>query len=151
MIQDIFAYLNAHMDAIVKLIACFGVLFEIAPIKINPISSLLKWIGNNLNSEPNKKIDELSARLTKLDETVEENRKKDLKMRISDFASDLRHNQIKSESQFDSIVDLCDEYLDHGWNSKVKLDARFIKDQYNDLGYKVKAGKVKMENDNIVQ
>ena len=50
-----------------------------------------------------------------------------MKIHISNFANDLRYGVRKSESQFIAIIELCDEYLDNNWNSKVRLDAEFIK------------------------
>jgi len=111
---------------------------EITPIKINPLSSLAKKIGKALNNDVNTKIDKLTEEFVALKTKTEEQRKKELRIHISNFASDLRHGMRKSESQFIAIIELCDEYLNNKWNSKVKLDAEFIKDEYLRLGNKVK-------------
>lgn len=139
------------INTILLILAGLGVVVEVTPIKINPISSLLKWLGRALNVETTKnilhiheKVDELSKRIEKLDFDEKENRRKYLLVAISNFATDLRHNVVKSESQFLSIIELCDEYISKGYNSKIKLDAQFIKEEYLKIGNKVKKGEIKM-------
>lgn len=127
---------NATEGAVI--VAILSVLIEITPIKINPLSIIFKKLGAALNSNINEKVDELSKKLDNLDNYVKTNRKTELRRHISNFASDLRHNVPKSESQFIAIIELCDEYLNNKWNSKVKLDAEFIKEEYLKLGKKVK-------------
>lgn len=87
---------------------------------------------------------DINHRLNKLEEYVVENHKKELRIQISNFASDLRHNVPKSESQFIAIIQLCDEYLENKWNSKVKLDAEFIKNEYLKIGEKIKKEEIKI-------
>ena len=139
------------INTILLILAGLGVVVEVTPIKINPISSLLKWLGKALNIETTKNILELHDKLNhvtnkveKLEDVTKENRKKYLQIAISDFASDLRHNQIKSESQFISIIELCNEYRSKGYNGKIKLDAQFIESEYLKLSSRVQEGKIKM-------
>lgn len=125
--------------------AMLSVFIEISPIKVNPLSYLFKKFGKAINSDVNFKIDKLTTEINMLKSTAEENRKKELKIHISNFASDLRHNIVKSESQFIAIIELCDEYINNNWNSKVRMDAEFIKDEYLRLGKKVKKNEVYMK------
>lgn len=134
-----------HVKDFISILALFGIAIEITPIKINPLSYLFKKIGKAINSDLNNEVKELSQKLIVLDEYVKENHKKELRIQISNFASDLRHGDIKSESQFIAIIELCDEYLSNKWNSKVKLDAQFIKEEYIRLGHAVQSGKLKMK------
>lgn len=130
---------------IASILAILGIVVEITPIRINPLSYLFKKIGRAINSDLNEEVKELSNKLNVLDEYAKENHKKELRIQISNFASDLRHGAVKSESQFIAIIELCDEYLDNKWNSKVKLDAQFIKEEYIRLGHAVLNGKFRKE------
>lgn len=118
--------------------AILSVFVEIIPIKVSPLSYLFKKFGKAINADVNSKVDKLTDEVSNLKNTTQENRRKELKIHISNFASDLRHGIRKSESQFIAIIELCDEYLNNNWNSKVRLDAEFIKDEYLRLGEKVK-------------
>lgn len=135
--KELLNILFKHSKELAAIITIIGVLIEITPIKINPISYILKKIGNMMNAD-------INHRLNKLEEYVVENHKKELRIQISNFASDLRHNVPKSESQFIAIIQLCDEYLENKWNSKVKLDAEFIKNEYLKIGEKIKKEEIKI-------
>ena len=135
--KELYLLITSNSKDIVTFIAILSVFFEIVPIKFSPISSFLKWLGKKINAD-------INARVVKLEDTVAKNHKQELRIQISNFASDLRHNVPKSESQFVAIIQLCDEYLGHEWNSKVKLDAQFIKDEYLKIGNKIKIEKIKI-------
>lgn len=122
------------LSAVAVILSTF---IEISPVKINPLSYLFKKFGKAINSEVNTKVDKLTTELTTLKIVTEENRRKELKIHISNFANDLRYGVRKSESQFIAIIELCDEYLDNNWNSKVRLDAEFIKEEYVRLSKKI--------------
>lgn len=130
------------------IVSFLSVFIEICPVKVNPLSCLFKKFGKALNSEVNLKIDKVTEEVKKLKAVTEENRKKELRIHISNFASDLRHGIRKSESQFIAIIGLCDEYLGNQWNSKVKLDAEFIKEEYMRLGNKVKKHEIYIKEGN---
>lgn len=135
--RELLNILFKNSKELAAIITIISVLIEITPIRLNPISYLLKKIGNMMNAD-------INHRLNKLEEYVIENHKKELRIQISNFASDLRHNVPKSESQFIAIIQLCDEYLENKWNSKVKLDAEFIKNEYLKIGEKIKKEEIKI-------
>ena len=135
--DEIINYCLKHFNDILAILAMCGIVVEITPIKINPISYVLKKAGNIINAEINAKVDNLEAYVNKP-------HKQELRIQISNFASDLRHNEPKSESQFIAIIELCDEYLANKWNSKVKLDAEFIKSEYLKIGQRIKNEDIKL-------
>lgn len=135
--NEIVNYVIKHFNDLLAIMAMFGIVVEITPVKINPISYVLKKAGNIINADINAKVD-------RLENYVTENHKQELRIQISNFASDLRHNEPKSESQFIAIIQLCDEYLANKWNSKVKLDAEFIKSEYQKIGQRIKNEDIKL-------
>lgn len=135
--NEIIDYIIKHYDDLLALFATLGIVIEVTPIKWNPVSYFLGKVGNIINADINNKVDKLEAYVTKT-------RKQELRIQISNFASDLRHNEPKSESQFIAIIELCDEYLANKWNSKVKLDAEFIKSEYLKIGQKIKNEKIEL-------
>lgn len=136
--KEILNLIFSNATQLTSVIAIISILVEITPIKINPLSFIFRKIGEAFNSDVNTKVDTLAKKLDALDGYVKTNRRTELRCQISNFASDLRHNVPKSESQFIAIIELCDEYLANKWNSRIKLDAEFIKSEYLRLGYKVK-------------
>ena len=119
----------------------FGIAIETSPkIKWNPYSELFKFIGKRVNEETNTKVENLTTKVNNIENKLHEDKKKEYSIMISNFASDLKHGVIKSESQFVAIIELCDEYVANGWNGKIKLDTAFIKEEYIRFANKVKNG-----------
>lgn len=111
-------------------------------VKFHPIS----WLFGN--EEMRKKINNINDTVFILSQKIDElgiceleHYRKQAKLFISSFATDLRRAKkeninpldIKSETEFISIVDLCNEYCNKNWNSKVKHDAEYIKQVYEML------------------
>ena len=97
-------------------------LIEVVPIKISPI----EFVGKKLNKSTNEKLD-------KLDKKIEDYHQEDAKILISDFVQDIKNGETKSETQWIAMLNFVNEYINKGWNSKVKQDAIFIEREYQKL------------------
>ena len=97
-------------------------LIEVVTIKFSPI----EFVGKKLNKSTNEKLD-------KLDKKIEDYHQEDAKILISDFVQDIKNGETKSETQWIAMLNFVNEYIDKGWNSKVKQDAIFIESEYRKL------------------
>lgn len=97
-------------------------LIEIVPIKLSPI----EFIGKKLNKATNEKLDNLNKK-------IEDYHQEDAKILISDFVQDIKNGETKSETQWIAMLNFVNEYINKGWNSKVKQDAIFIEREYQKL------------------
>ena len=102
---------------IVQICLVLSVFIQIAPIKINPWSHLFKWIGKLINSESDKKIDEvikkvdlLKQELTEAQKSIDENEKDRIRWEILDFATSCRNGQQHTQDEFLHIITLNDKY-----------------------------------------
>ena len=139
--MQILNFIFHNFSDIFVLLGMFGVVIEATPkIKINPYSAILKFVGKKVNEETNTKVENLTTKVNNIENKLHEDKKKEYSIMISNFASDLKHGVIKSESQFNAIVELCDEYIKNGWNGKIKLDSMFIQEEYIRFANKVKNG-----------
>lgn len=115
LLKDYFALLD--FKDIVSLIFTFGILLisaiQIAPIKINPWNAILRWIGNNINQETNKKIDTLEKKIDTHIEKYNKQRVDDMRNTILVFANECSRGIIHSKEQFRFIVSKCDEYEEY--------------------------------------
>lgn len=61
--------------------AVASIFIQITPIKWNPISSLLKWVGSALNAGTNKRFDDLESKIASVNDKVQalENKVSDVK------------------------------------------------------------------------
>lgn len=107
-------------DACIALLALFVVItgcIEIVPVKINPWTAILWWIGSRINCTVNERIKNLEKKQEdfekKFDDYVEERDKKDLddlRAKILQFCNECMNRKLHTREQFRHIIRLCDEY-----------------------------------------
>ena len=78
-------------------------LVEITPIKINPLSWLLKWVGSKVNGEMIKRIE-------KLETNVDTNEMDRIRWEVLDFANSCRNGRRHTQDEFEHIVTLVKKY-----------------------------------------
>ena len=112
---------------ITSLIAFTG-LIQIMPIKINPWSALLKWIGKLVTGNACGKIDDLIKQ-------VDENEKDRIRWEVLDFANSCRNSRKHTRDEFQHIVALHDKYKKllektNDTNGVFDLEYKYIQDLY---------------------
>ncbi len=111
-----------------SILALAGIFVEIVPVKFNPISSLLKWIGKNLNGD-------LINRVEKLEEKVDENEKGRIRHEIYTFANNLRNRKREyTADEFQHIFKINEKYKNLGGNGQIKVEMKYIQEKYFELG-----------------
>ena len=78
-------------------------LVEVTPIKINPLSWLLKWIGSKVNGEMIKRIE-------KLETNVDTNEMDRIRWKVLDFANSCRNGRRHTQDEFEHIITLVKKY-----------------------------------------
>ena len=78
-------------------------LIEVTPIKVNPLSWLLKWVGSRVNGEMLKRIDKLEA-------NVDTNEMDRIRWEVLDFANSCRNGRRHTQDEFEHIVTLVKKY-----------------------------------------
>ncbi len=81
-----------------------SILFEITPVKINPVSMFLKWLGQKLNEETRKSISNLEEKVDLLWEESDETRVEQIRWEILDFANSCRHKRKHTKDEFTHIL-----------------------------------------------
>lgn len=114
-----------------------GLLFEITPIKIKPISFILSGIGKRLNRDVKDKLSEVETKVNSVQIDLQTHKIDGQRRDILNFSNKLMVNGSRSKEEFDFIIDLHDEYekylkennLDNG---KVDLAIQYIKKKYQE-------------------
>lgn len=99
------------IERVIGVLAALSVVVEITPVKFNPISTILRWIGTKTNEELEKKVDLLSKRV----DDLEESDVIDCRVRIIGFADEIRRDVRHSKESFDQVlsdIDAYEEYCD---------------------------------------
>lgn len=85
-------------------------LVQIAPIKIDPWTALLKWIGRKITGELSDKIDALSDKVGKLEAKEDERDAVNKRVRILRFEDELQRGQRHTKDSFDQALSDITDY-----------------------------------------
>ena len=100
---QIIEWIGNHIVAVLLTLSVF---IQIAPIKINPWSSLIKWIGSTLNAGIEQKVSLLQKKVNAISDNIDENEKDRIRWEVLDFASSCREGRRHTQDQFKHIITL---------------------------------------------
>lgn len=110
---------------------------QIAPIKINPWSYLLRKLGKSMNEDIIKKVDNLELIVGNLQTSCDERAMTDCRTRILHFNDEILHKKRHTKEHFDQIlIDIsnyetyCNKHKDYR-NNIAHLAIKHIKDTYD--------------------
>jgi hypothetical protein len=114
-----------------------GIVFEFSPIKINPISSILRWFGKRLNQDVEIKISQLGTKVDEVQIDLQDHKVESWRRDILDFASQLMDGQSKTKENYDNIIKLHDRYEKyilekHIENGQIDLAYEYISSHYKE-------------------
>lgn len=138
-------WLEGHWGWVVGV---FCVFFEVAPIKIHPITSMLSWLGRKLTDEIRKDIAELKKdtdanyvalekRLADNEKALDMQRMANIKTLVLDFANTCRNGHRHTKEEFDYVLSENGVYetLVEKYNIKndvYKEDYKYVKKIYQE-------------------
>lgn len=99
-------------DHIVAVLVTLSVFIQIAPIKINPWSSLIKWVGKMLNGNLQQQVIELHNTIQEMNKDIDENEKDRIRWQVLDFANSCRNGRRHTKDEFQHIITLNDKYTE---------------------------------------
>lgn len=112
--------LGQIFGGITGLIVILSVFVEITPIKINPVSKFLAWVGKKTNQELMDSVTTLDTRVSSLEGDVgkiqSENDERNAilcRVRILRFGDEIRRGLKHSQDSFDQVFSDMDEYDDY--------------------------------------
>ena len=94
---------SGDIKSMAFLITILSVFFEFAPIKLNPIAALLRWIGK-------KMFEPFDSRLDGLEKSIDENEIDRIRWEVLDFANSCRNGRRHTKEEFDHIISQNDKY-----------------------------------------
>lgn len=127
--------LDNLVSGAVSLGVILSIFIEITPIKINPISMLLKFIGRNINAELKAEISAVKADVQKIDNKVDNNEIDRIRWEILDFANSCRNKHRHTREEFLHIINLNEKYhkiLDERGmtNGQIDIEYEYIEGLY---------------------
>lgn len=112
---------------------------EIVPIKVNPWTAILKWIGKKLNGDLSERVGALESTVKELKDEAKEQQAIDARVRILRFGDELRLNNVKhTKEHFEQILNdidfyntYCDSHKDFK-NSITVITTEHIRETYRE-------------------
>lgn len=120
---------------VLLIVVVLSTCIEIAPIKINPLSFLLKRAGDIINKDIKDQLDSVSTRLEDVSDRIDKIEINDTRSTILDFANSCMNERKHTKEEFDHIIDLHSEYeekiSEKGMkNGRVDLAFEYIRELY---------------------
>lgn len=116
-LQDIINLIQKDGMSWLIILGIITSIIEITPIKVNPISTVMAWIGKAFNKETIKKLEKVEKKLdefeNKLNDHITESEKRDVRLRrekILDFANTCINKIGHTQEEFEFIISECDKY-----------------------------------------
>jgi len=109
------------------IILILSVCIEFTPIKLNPWSAILGWIGSKLNARMNAKLNEIDGHVKQLrqdldkhitDSNIKELR--DTRRDILEFCSSCMNGRRHTKEQFEFVIKQCDDYEEYIRTNKIR-------------------------------
>ena len=119
-------------------VALVSVFIEITPVKINPVSKFLAWLGRKINGEVISKVDKLESQITAMQKVNDEQEAINCRYRILRFGDEVKHGTRHSQEHFEQILADIDAYeifcKDHKdfKNNKTRVTTERILDVYRE-------------------
>lgn len=85
-------------------IAIFCVFFEIAPIKLHPVSAFLGWLGKKLTGDLRKGVEDIKKDVSDLREDVDKQRMSTIRSLVLDFSNSCLNGVRHTKEEFDHIL-----------------------------------------------
>ena len=127
--------LQTLLNGMVSLGVVLSIFVEITPIKINPVSTLLKFIGSNINADLKAEISAVKTEIEttkesvqKIDNKVDNNEIDRIRWEILDFANTCRNKRKHTREEFLHIIALNEKYhkiLDERGETNGQIDIEY--------------------------
>ena len=135
-IQEILSTLGAGGISAVIFVAL--TLFEIAPIKVNPWSHLLKWVGDKLNGDLRDDFKALKKEVELVKKDFEEKNAHDKRWSILDFANSCHNGRRHTKEEWEHVLNqlkFYEEYVEEHDidNAVIEEETRYLRETYREL------------------
>lgn len=119
------------------IVAALSAVLEVTPVKYNPWSDLIQWIGRKMNGKLIERIEEQDKKIDYLTKIVDENEVDRLRYEILRFSNTLRNGQKHTEDEFDHIIEITEKYhliiaRQNFTNGKIDLEYAYILEKYSE-------------------
>ena len=124
-------------------ITAFGALtiIQIVPIRLDPWTYLLKWVGSVINGGVKAQIADIDHKIDSNQRMVEEERAEDMRWDIREFAEGCKHGEHHTKEEWRHIVAQMERYEDYVTkygisNGVIKEETKYLRKLYEERNNK---------------
>lgn len=133
--EELLKLLNCNSGTILIIVTVLGIFVEISPIEVNPISFIVKWVGDTFNRNTREQLSFISSKLDDVSDRIDKIEINDMRSTILDFANSCMNGKNHTKEEFEHVIDLHTQYeetiVQKGLkNGRVDLAFRYISDLY---------------------
>lgn len=92
------------------LIVILTSIIQISPIKLNPWTSIFKWIGQAINGDVVKRLDKIDARIDEQEKNMNNNEKDRIRWEVLEFANSCKNGRKHTQDEYRHIFKISDKY-----------------------------------------
>lgn len=134
--EQLLKLLQDDTGIFVSFILFISIFIEITPVKINPLSFLIKWVGDSFNRDAREKLSSISLQLNDVSNRIDKIEINDMRSAILDFANSCMNERKHTKEEFEHIIDLHTQYEEtiakRGMrNGRVDLAFKYISELYD--------------------
>lgn len=98
------------IGSVAGIVVVISIFIEIAPIKINPLSHFLRWLGRKINGDIIERFDTLEKKVNNIESVNDERNAISCRVRILQFGDEVRRGMKHSKENFDQVLSDIDDY-----------------------------------------
>lgn len=135
--ENIISFIKENWGAIIGICGVFGIGVEVAPVKLYPVSWLLKKAGNIMNYDIAEKVNALETEFQSFKKDDDMERINNIRKEIVDFSLACQKEEHHTRDEYDRIFDRVGAYHEllkkYGMeNGKIDIEVNYIKKVYSD-------------------
>lgn len=136
-VEELIAFVKENWGTIVSICGAAGICLELSPAKMYPVSWILKKMGNIMNSDMVKEIEDLKNEFHSHLNECDEDKINDIRKEIVDFLLQCQRGENHTRDEFDRIFERVSKYHalleKHDMeNGKIDIEVSYINKIYGE-------------------
>lgn len=134
-VEELIAFVKENWGTIVSICGAAGICIEVIPVKVYPVSWLLKKIGSIMNADLIDEIQKLKKEFNDHLEDYDKEKINEIRKEINDFSLSCQRGEHHTRDEFERIFSRIGEYHDilrkrNQENGKIDIEVAYINKIY---------------------
>ena len=134
-VEELIAFVKENWGTIVSVCGAAGICVEVIPVKVYPVSWLLKKIGSIMNADLIDEIQKLKKEFNAHLEDYDKEKINEIRKEINDFSLSCQRGEHHTRDEFERIFSRIGEYHDilnkrKQENGKIDIEVAYINKIY---------------------